>query len=344
MAGTRGLETRNIMLIALLMVVIVVGGFAFVVTQMAVKPEPEVVECRLDSDCMTGYECFKSICIKIIKEKPICEGDVTPALDLLAYDKHSKAAITTSNVEVRREGGTTWTTYLSSSSSNVPLKPFEKVEIVYLGNSTGYYGYYIPEYEVECVEDPMLEVPLAQVATATSMSWTVWNKDGTVNAATNGQAIGTGSPVSMKMQIWGQYEDEMGSTSTLTDEDKHVCKGNILEVRVNKTVFEDTTSEDLESAWTPEQVSGDAANDTYYFFVPPIVSSSDAGSTGVFVMNFDPDDTTQPTVLHNFTMILYDCQYYLNDDSYEVEHSTEDYKGDDDLGVATELTKVIYTT
>ncbi|MBU2565864.1 MAG: hypothetical protein KJ655_06395, partial [Candidatus Thermoplasmatota archaeon] len=40
----------------------------------------------------------------------ICEGDVTPALDLLAYDKHSKAAITTSNVEVRREGGTTWTT------------------------------------------------------------------------------------------------------------------------------------------------------------------------------------------------------------------------------------------
>jgi len=312
------------------------------------------VACTYDSQCGANMLCRNGVCTQSTPTS--CPGDVTPAIDFKAKDRFTGAELTDYSFLYRRmQASGAWGAWQTgyTGDTNIAGSPGDKLQFVVLANGTFGYGKTpYTEYIVPCLEDPELWSEIGLIATAGSMSTSTWNQDGSVNSATNAQAFSTSDTKNVGIEIRGHFQKQYGlnqvidpTGKVLTDEDGATCRGSILVFEANKTVFVDMATSDLETATMPEQVDEATGYDYYAFAVPEILSNTEADGTGKITFAIESDTTVEPTVLHNITWTLYDCQVYQNTKDYKkIEQGTESYTGNADVGIASELTGTMYTS
>ena len=331
------------------------GAIFFGIRELTVKdtPRSEDVGCTYDAECGTNMLCRNGICTQ--STPTVCPGDVTPALDVRASDRFTGQALDDySFLYKRQQSNGVWGAWQTAytGNTNIASSPGDKLQVVLLANNTLGYGVNsYQEYTVPCLEDPELNVKIGLVATASSMSVSVWNQDGSVNGASNAQAFTTSDTKNVCFEVVGHYnkqygvEKVVGPAGELIDEDGGKCSGSILVLPVNRTVFADVSSSDLETTYVAEQVAQVTGYDYYAFKILSILSNAKATGSGEVCLALETDTTVEPTILHNLTGTFYDCQVYQNSKNYNnIEVGPEDYTGDDDIGQATELTISVYTS
>jgi len=260
-----------------------------------------------------------------------CTSNTQPSLTFSVANAYTGVAITGLNIRYRVLGSEAWTT--TTSPATITGSAGQTFEIGVGDENTTDNGL-TTIYTMPCESYPKTEVKVAPIATASSVSTTIWNPDGTVNAnGTNALDMAAGDIKNFKLQLTGQYQKDWGDVAAGEN-------SNVLVCFANKTVISNMVIPSLQTAGFVPSEAYVGINDTYAFKFPIVKSS---GDTPVYTMTVTASSSTAPTGGGdqndaNIVCNIYDSGLYL-DGTYtnKLAYGVQDENRADHSGSASEV-------
>lgn len=247
---------------------------------------------------------------------PLCSSEVTPDLDIDAFDSENPGtAVTEATNLYRKVGNTAWTTW-TQGTAITNLEPYAEYEFV-MGITTSdmtdnAYGEFFT-HKIKCQESEVINKAVYNDEIETSLSATFYNSDN--NAAAETFTAGQEKHVKIKL-IAGS--DEFFGNPTLDNAGVIVLKLNSSEWDTPNSVKVDGV--EMKRVSVPQRYDGQAATYTEFAYELPAI-----GEDEVWIdLYLNADDSNAPSI--DGTAYLYAGGYYITDDA-EVAIGVEDEDG-----------------
>jgi hypothetical protein len=214
-----------------------------------------------------------------------CTSNTQPSLTYSAANSYTGAAVQGASGALRYRilGSETWTQ--TTLPATITGSAGQVLEMGVLDENTTWNGV-TDVYTMPCESYPKREVKVSPIATATSVTATIWNPDGTVNSnGTNALNMAAGDIKNFKLQLTGVYQSDWGDVSAGEN-------SNIMVCFANKSSISNLVIPSLQSAGFVPSTAYVGTNDTYAFKVPIIKSNQD---TPVYTMTVTASSSVTPT-------------------------------------------------